>query len=141
MGVIQVMASSPPEKKPKSERSNPATSRPHIIAFRPFFAGSRGLKERLDAGETILCAEGYLLAFVRSGYVLQGLWVPEFVLDYPDVLRQQHYEFVRAGSDVTEAYQVRFPRGPTGVISYSYPLAVAKLLIAPFPAFSITVPH
>jgi hypothetical protein len=114
------MASSPPEKKPKR---------------------SRGLKERLDAGETILCAEGYLLAFVRSGYVLQGLWVPEFVLDYPDVLRQQHYEFVRAGSDVTEAYQVRFPRGPTGVISYSYPLAVAKLLIALFPAFSITVPH
>jgi methionine synthase I (cobalamin-dependent) len=79
------MASSPPEKKAKKR--------------------SRGLKERLDAGETILCAEGYLLAFVRSGYVLQGLWVPEFVLDYPDVLRQQHYEFVRAGSDVTEAYQ------------------------------------
>jgi methionine synthase I (cobalamin-dependent) len=65
----------------------------------------RGLKERLAAGETVLCAEGYLLAFVRAGYVLQGLWVPEFVLDYPEVLRQQHYEFARAGSDVTEAYQ------------------------------------
>ena len=25
---------------------------------------------------------------------------------YPDVLKQKHYEFVRAGSDVTEAYQV-----------------------------------
>ena len=80
------MTSPPPEKKSKRKY--------------------RGLKERLDAGETILCAEGYLLAFVRAGYVLQGLWVPEFVLDYPEVLRQQHYEFVRAGSDVTEAYQV-----------------------------------
>ena len=67
----------------------------------------RSLKKRLAAGETILCAEGYLLAFVRAGYVLQGLWVPAFVLDYPEVLRQQHYEFVRAGSDVTEAYQVQ----------------------------------
>ena len=38
---------------------------------------------------------------------MQGLWVPEFVLDYPEVLRCQHYEFARAGSDVTEAYQVR----------------------------------
>lgn len=66
----------------------------------------RGLEERLAAGETILCAEGYLLAFTRAGYVLQGLWVPEFVLDYPEVLRCQHYEFARAGSDVTEAYQV-----------------------------------
>ena len=44
---------------------------------------------------------------MRAGYVLQGLWVPEFVQDYPEVLRQQHYEFARAGSDVTEAYQVR----------------------------------
>ena len=72
-----------------------------------YTAARRGLKERLAAGETVLCAEGYLLAFVRAGYVLQGLWVPEFVLDYPEVLRQQHYEFARAGSDVTEAYQVR----------------------------------
>ena len=66
----------------------------------------RGLEERLAAGETILCAEGYLLAFSRSAYVAPGLWVPEFVLDHPEVVRGKHYEFVRAGSDVTEAYQV-----------------------------------
>ena len=69
-------------------------------------AARRGLEERLAAGETILCAEGYVLAFTRAGYVSGNVWVPEFVLDYPDVLRCQHYEFVRAGSDVTEAYQV-----------------------------------
>lgn len=67
----------------------------------------RGLEERLAAGETILCAEGYVLAFSRSGYVVRGIWVPEFILDYPEVLRGQHYEFAHAGSDVTEAYQVR----------------------------------
>lgn len=66
----------------------------------------RGLEERLAAGETILCAEGYLVAFSRSAYVAPGLWASDFVLDYPEVVREKHYEFVRAGSDVTEAYQV-----------------------------------
>ena len=82
----------------------------------PHFAEVRGLTERLEAGETILCAEGYLLAFVRAGYVLQGLWVPEFGFEYPEVIRHQHYEFARAGSDVTEAYQVYVSAWPrTGV--------------------------
>ena len=61
------------------------------------------------------------MAFVRAGYVLQGLWVPEFVLDYPDVLRQQHYEFARAGSDVMEAYQVH---------SYMYSLHVSPASVS-----------
>lgn len=54
----------------------------------------------------MLCAEGYLLALCRRGYVATGVWVPEFLIDHPEVLRSLHYEFVRAGSDVTEAYQV-----------------------------------
>ena len=70
------------------------------------FLGRRGLKERLEAGEHVLCAEGYLLALCRRGYVATGVWVPEFLIDHPDVLRSLHYEFIRAGSDVTEAYQV-----------------------------------
>ena len=70
------------------------------------FAARRGLKERLEAGEHVLCAEGYLLALCRRGYVATGVWVPEFLIDHPEVLRSLHYEFIRAGSDVTEAYQV-----------------------------------
>ena len=63
--------------------------------------------ERLAAGEHILCAEGYLLALSRMGYIAHGVWVPEFILDHPEVLRTVHYEFVHSGTDVTEAYQVR----------------------------------
>ena len=70
------------------------------------FAARRGLKERLEAGEHVLCAEGYLLALCRRGYVATGVWVPEFLIDHPEVLRSLHYEFIHAGSDVTEAYQV-----------------------------------
>ena len=66
----------------------------------------RGLEERLAAGETVLCAEGYLLAISRRGYIAHGVWVPEFMLEQPDVLRSVHEEFVHAGTDVIEAFQV-----------------------------------
>ena len=72
-------------------------------------AGRRGLEERLAAGETILCAEGYLLALSRMGYIAHGVWVPEFILEQPEVLRTVHYEFIHAGTDVTEAFQVWVP--------------------------------
>ena len=41
-----------------------------------------------------------------AGYIGTGLWTPQFVLDYPEVLREAHYDFVRAGSDVVQALQV-----------------------------------
>lgn len=66
----------------------------------------RGLVERLAAGETILCAEGYLLALARMGYVAHGVWVPEFILEQPEVLKMVHRMFVHSGTDVTEAFQV-----------------------------------
>lgn len=66
----------------------------------------RGLEERIAAKETVLCAEGYLLAIARRGYIAHGVWVPEFILENPDVLRGVHEEFVHAGTDVVEAFQV-----------------------------------
>ena len=69
-------------------------------------AATRGLVERLGAGEYVVCAEGYLLALARQGYIAHGVWVPEFILEQPEVLRNVHYEFVHAGTDVTEAFQV-----------------------------------
>lgn len=67
----------------------------------------KGLQQRLADGERVLCAEGYLLAIARMGYIAHGVWVPEFILEQPEVLRNVHYEFVHAGTDVTEAFQVR----------------------------------
>ena len=67
----------------------------------------RSLEEQLAAGETVLCAEGYLLALARRGYIPHGVWVPEFILEQPEVLRSLSYEFVHCGTDVVEAFQVR----------------------------------
>jgi betaine-homocysteine S-methyltransferase len=59
--------------------------------------------ERLDSGP-VICAEGYLFELERRGYVQAGPFVPEVVLDAPEVVKQLSREFVRAGSDVVEAF-------------------------------------
>ena len=64
---------------------------------------SDGLLERLERGP-VVCAEGYLFELERRGYVQAGAFVPEVVLDHPEVVAQLHRDFVRAGSDVVEAF-------------------------------------
>ena len=61
------------------------------------------LKERLDK-DAVICAEGYLFELERRGYLQAGAFVPEVVLDHPEVVLQLHREFLRAGSDVVVAF-------------------------------------
>ena len=63
----------------------------------------RGLLERLAEGP-VICAEGYLFEFERRGYLQAGAYVPEIVLEHPDLVESLHREFVHAGSDVVEAF-------------------------------------
>ena len=65
--------------------------------------GRDGLLERLDAG-SVICAEGYLFELERRGYLQAGAFVPEVVLEHPELVAQLHREFVHAGSDVVEAF-------------------------------------
>jgi betaine-homocysteine S-methyltransferase len=62
-----------------------------------------GLLARLDAG-AVICAEGYLFEFERRGYLQAGAFVPEVVLEHPDLVEGLHRDFVHAGSDVVEAF-------------------------------------
>ena len=62
-----------------------------------------GLLERLAKGP-VICAEGYLFEFERRGYLQAGAFVPEVVLEHPDLVEGLHRDFVRAGSDVVEAF-------------------------------------
>ncbi len=66
-------------------------------------SADRGLLERLAEGP-VICAEGYLFEFERRGYLQAGAFVPEVVLERPDLVRELHQEFVDAGSDVVEAF-------------------------------------
>lgn len=60
-------------------------------------------RDRLQRGP-IICGEGYLFELERRGYVQAGPFVPEVVLDHPEVVKQLHIELARAGSDVVEAF-------------------------------------
>src|SRR3954469_2764744 len=63
---------------------------------------STSLQERLAQGP-VICAEGYVFELERRGYLQAGAFVPEVVLEHPEVVRQLHRDFVHAGSDVVEA--------------------------------------
>ena len=63
----------------------------------------KDLITRLNNGP-IMCAEGYLFAMERRGYLSAGPFVPEVVLEHPEVVTQLHREFIRAGSDVVQAF-------------------------------------
>ncbi len=62
-----------------------------------------GLLQRLEAGP-VICAEGYLFELERRGYLQAGAYVPEVVLDFPEQVENLHRDFLRAGSDVIEAF-------------------------------------
>ncbi|HEY2550787.1 MAG TPA: homocysteine S-methyltransferase family protein [Streptosporangiaceae bacterium] len=61
------------------------------------------LLEMLRQGP-VVCAEGYLFECERRGYLQAGAFVPEVVLEHPEVVESLHREFVHAGSDVVEAF-------------------------------------
>ena len=63
----------------------------------------KDLITRLNNGP-VLFAEGYLFAMERRGYLSAGAFVPEVVLEHPEVVSQLRREFIRAGSDVVQAF-------------------------------------
>src|SRR5580692_7757825 len=62
-----------------------------------------GLLDRLKSGP-VICAEGYLFELERRGYLQAGAFVPEAVVENPEVVQRLHEDFVYAGSDVVEAF-------------------------------------
>ena len=63
----------------------------------------KDLITRLNEGPVLL-AEGYLFAMERRGYLSAGAFVPEVVLEHPEVVSQLHREFIRSGSDIVQAF-------------------------------------
>jgi methionine synthase I (cobalamin-dependent) len=64
------------------------------------------IRKILQNGGTLLNAEGYMWEFGRRGYLKYGGYIPEVVLEHPQLVRSMHEEFVHAGSDVVQAFTV-----------------------------------
>ncbi|XP_002740340.1 betaine--homocysteine S-methyltransferase 1-like [Saccoglossus kowalevskii] len=76
----------------------------------------KGLMERLNDGEHVIIAEGFVFYFERMGYLQAGSWVPEVVLNHPDKVKSLYREFVDAGSDVVLAFTYYATREKTRLI-------------------------
>src|SRR5438067_13704152 len=91
-----------------------------------------GLLERLVAGP-VICAAGYLFEFERRGYLQAGAYVPEVVVEHPDLVEGLHRDFVHAGSDVVEAFTYYAHRAKLRMVGREQDLATlnrAALAIA-----------
>ncbi|XP_067684996.1 betaine--homocysteine S-methyltransferase 1-like [Haliotis asinina] len=64
----------------------------------------KGLLQRLQDKEDVVVAEGYVFEFERRGLLKAGAFVPEVVIERPDLVKGLHEEFVNAGSDVCLAF-------------------------------------
>jgi len=81
----------------------------------------------------VLGAEGYLFELERRGYLKAGAYVPEVVLDHPEVVRGLHREFLRCGAEVMVAFTYYAHRDKMRVIGREKdlePLNIEALKIA-----------
>src|SRR5260370_11097685 len=82
----------------------------------------RGLMQCLAAGP-VLCAEGYVFELERRGYLQAGAFVPEVLIEHPEVVERLHRDFVHAGSDVVQALTYYVHREKLRVIGREKDLA------------------
>ena len=59
--------------------------------------------ERLSEGP-VIGDGGFVFALEKRGYVKAGPWTPECVMDDQEAVLGLHREFLRAGSDVMQAF-------------------------------------
>uniref|UniRef100_A0A3B4YMN1 Betaine--homocysteine S-methyltransferase 1-like n=1 Tax=Seriola lalandi dorsalis TaxID=1841481 RepID=A0A3B4YMN1_SERLL len=57
-----------------------------------------------SAGEVVIGDGGFVFALEKRGYVKAGPWTPEATVTHPEAVRQLHREFLRAGSNVMQAF-------------------------------------
>lgn len=63
----------------------------------------KGLIERLNEG-VVIGDGGFVFSLEKRGYVKAGPWTPEAAVEHPEAVKQLHQEFLRAGSDVMQAF-------------------------------------
>jgi len=69
----------------------------------PTMGKRKTILERLGEG-VVIGDGGFVFALEKRGYVKAGPWTPEASVEHPEAVRQLHREFLRAGSDVMQAF-------------------------------------
>jgi len=64
---------------------------------------AKGILERLSEG-IVLGDGGFVLEMEKRGYVQAGPFTPEVVIEYPQAVKELHFEFLKAGAEVLQAF-------------------------------------
>ena len=59
-----------------------------------------------------------ILEMEKRGYAIAGPFTPEVVLDHPDAVKELHKEFIRAGSEVIQAFAFYASREKLATVGY-----------------------
>ena len=77
----------------------------------------KGILERLAEG-VVLGDGGYILEMEKRGYAIAGPFTPEVVLEHPTAVQELHKEFIRAGSEVIQAFAFYASREKLANVGY-----------------------
>lgn len=66
-------------------------------------AAKKNIIQRMDEG-VVVGDGGFVFQLEKRGYVKAGPWTPEAAVENPEAVKQLHREFLRAGSDVMQAF-------------------------------------
>merc|ERR1719226_427748 len=67
------------------------------------FSTKRDILSRLAAGP-VIGDGGFVFELEKRGYVKAGPWTPEATCEFPEAVKQLHFEMARAGADVMQTF-------------------------------------
>merc|ERR1719274_210225 len=62
------------------------------------FSSNRDLIAEMKAGKPIIGDGGFVFELEKRGFVKAGPWTPEATCEFPNAVKQLHFEFARAGA-------------------------------------------
>ncbi|MEE9199717.1 MAG: homocysteine S-methyltransferase family protein [Dehalococcoidia bacterium] len=78
---------------------------------------TKGILERLSEG-VVLGDGGYVLELEKRGYIIAGPFTPEVCIEHPGAVKELHYEFVRGGAEVIQAFAFYGSREKLATVGY-----------------------
>jgi len=84
---------------------------PHCACRRPVgsmakrqFSNKRDIVAEMKSGRAIIGDGGFVFELEKRGFVKAGPWTPEATCEFPNAVKQLHFEFARAGADVMQTF-------------------------------------
>merc|ERR1711988_589833 len=68
------------------------------------FSSKRDIIAEMKNGRPIIGDGGFVFELEKRGFVKAGPWTPEATCEFPNAVKQLHFEYARAGADVMQTF-------------------------------------